>query len=228
MNVFQRANVRILMIPLPRICLLALLFALMSTARAGTVDVAMITSLQGNVELVTAKGRQPLQSFVKLKQGDLLALAGARLQVVYFENGRQEVWQGGGRLEVHRAEGKPFGLPDAEVKVLPSILVKQLARTPALDSQGRAGAIRLRAIASPDAIAKLENSYRQLRMEAPHGDLNPELFLLSGLFEMRELDRLEQALKDLQQGRPGEADVGVITALYQKALKNARQARGDQ
>lgn len=210
-----------------RTCLLAFLITFGSLARGEeVVDVALITALQGEVSRVTPQGKQALQSFVKLKRGDLLALRDARLQVVYFESGRQEVWHGGGRLEVLGTESKPFGLPNPEVKMLPSILVKQIARTPALDSQGRAGVIRLRAIASPEAIAKLETSYRQLRMESVRGDLNPELFLLSGLFEMRELERVEQVLKDLQLARPGDAEVGLLVALYQKALKNAREARG--
>ena len=210
-----------------RACLLAFLITFASMAKCEEViDVALITALQGEVSRVTPQGRQPLQAFVKLKRGDLLALGNARLQIVYFESGRQEVWQGGGRLEVLGTESKPFGLPNPEVKMLPSIMVKQIARTPALDSQGRAGVIRLRAIASPEAIAKLDASYRQLRMESVRGDLNPELFLLSGLFEMRELERVEQVLRDLQQTRPGDTEVGLLVALYQKALKNAREAHG--
>lgn len=210
-----------------RTCLFAFLIIFASLAKgAEIVDVALITGLQGEVARVTPQGRQPLQAFVKLKRGDLLALDKARLQIVYFESGRQEVWQGGGRLEVLGTESRSFGLPNPEVKTLPSVMVKQIARTPALDSQGRAGVIRLRSIASPEAIAKLETSYRQLRMESVRGDFNPELFLLSGLFEMRELERVEQVLKDLQQAHPDNAEVGIVVALYQKAMKNAREARG--
>lgn len=197
-------------------------FAVLANAQEGG---ALITSLQGSVGLVTPQGRQPLQAFVKLKRGDLLALADAKLQIVFFESGRQEIWQGGGRLEVLASEGKGFGLPKPEVKTLPAVMVKQIARMPALDSQGRAGAMRLRALATPEAIAKLENDYRKMRMEAVRGDLNPELFLLSGFFEMRELDRVEQVLRDLQQARPGDVEVGLMAALYQKAIRNAREVR---
>ncbi|MDO8932787.1 MAG: hypothetical protein Q7U97_10365 [Rhodocyclaceae bacterium] len=213
---------------LARACLPVLLISISLLAKAQEpVDVALITSLQGNVERVTLQGPKALQSFVKLKQGDLLALRNARIQIVYFESGRQEVWQGGGRLEILGSEGRPFGLPDPEVKILPSVMVKQIARTPALDSQGRAGVMRLRSIASPEAIAKLDNTYRQMRMEAVRGDLNPELFLLSGLFEMRELARVEQVLKDLQQARPGDTEVSLVVTLYQKAIKNAREAHAN-
>lgn len=189
------------------------------------IDSALITTIQGSVDLVTPQGKQPLQAFTKLKRGDLLALSRARVQLIYFENGRQEIWTGGGRLEVLGRESRTFGLANPEVKMLPVSMVKQIARTPAPDSQGRGGVVRTRAIASPEAIAKLENSYRQLRMEAVRGDLNPELYLLSGLFEMREIERVEQMLRDLQQSRPGDAEVGLVVALYQKAIRNARESR---
>lgn len=191
----------------------------------GAADTALITSLQGDVGLATLQGRRPLQAFTKLKRGDILALANeARLQLVYFDSGRQELWQGGGRLEILGGESKAFGLPAAEIKMLPAILVKQIARTPALDSQGRGGVTRLRSIATPDALTKLENSYRQWRLEAARGDLNPELFLLAGLFEMRQFDRIEQVLKDLRQARPGDNEAGLVAVLYQKAVRNARES----
>ncbi|CAG0992397.1 hypothetical protein RHDC4_02589 [Rhodocyclaceae bacterium] len=189
------------------------------------IDSALITSLHGSVDLVTPQGKQPLQAFTKLKRGDLLALGRARGQLVYFESGRQEIWNGGGRLEVLGTESRAFGLANPEVKMLSVSMVRQIARTPAPDSQGRGGVVRTRAIASPEAIAKLESSYRQLRMEAVRGDLNPELYLLSGLFEMREIERVEQLLRDLQQSRPGDTEVGLVVALYQKAIKNARESR---
>ena len=204
--------------------LLALAIAFVPLAEAQEViDVALITSLQGNVGRVTPQGRQPLQAFVKLKRGDVLALGDARLQIVYFENGRQETWQGSGRLEIAAGESTASGLPSPAVKTLPAVMVRQIARTPALESQGRAGVVRLRSLATPDAIEKLEESYRRMRMETVRSDLSPELYLLSGLFEMRELDRVEQVLRDLQLTRPGDVEVGLMAALYQKALRNARE-----
>ncbi len=188
-------------------------------------DVALVTSLQGKVAIVTPQGQQPLQTFVKVKRGDQLTLTDARLQLVYFESGRQETWQGAGRLEIQGAESKASGLPAPTVKTLPEVMVKQIARTPALDSQGRAGAVRLRSIASPDAIEKLEKTYQQMRMEAVRGDLSAELFLLSGLFEIRDFERIEQVLRDLQLARPGDAEVGLVVTLYQKAIRNARDGR---
>lgn len=221
-HLLRECNTRIQRVVFAACCLL------MTVAHAGEMrDVALITSLQGTATLATSAGHQPLQAFMQLRQGDLLSLGkGARLQIVYFESGRQEIWQGaGGRIEILASAGKAFALPDPEVKILNGVVAKQIGRTPAMDSQGRVAAVRLRAIATPEAVSKLENTYRQMRMEAVRGDLNPELFLLSGLYEMRLLDRVEQTLTELQRGRQGDPEVGLVVSLYQKAIRNARESR---
>lgn len=201
-------------------------WANLTQAMAANEEVALVTALEGRVGRVTAAGPQPMQVFVKLKQGDLLAIErGARIQMVFFDNGRQEQWSGIGRLEISRGAGKGYGLQEPQVKILPAVLVKQIAKTPSLDSQGRAGAVRLRAIATPEALEKLENDYKRLRMESVRDDLNPELFLLAGLMEMRHLDRIEQILHDLKSLRPGNMEVAVLASLYEKTLRNIRESR---
>lgn len=187
--------------------------------------VALITLSRGQIGLVATEGHRPLQSFVKLLNGDLLALGrGATLQILYFRTGRLETWQGGGRLEVLPDEGKAFGLAAPEVKMLPVQVARQIAGTPAQDGQGRSKTTKLRAIATPEALAKLEDTYKRLRLETVRGDINPELYLLSGLYEMREFDRVEQVLRNLQQSGSGNLEVGVVVAMYQKAMRNKREA----
>lgn len=204
-------------------CLVVLLVVPQAAMAAG--EVALVTALQGGVSRVSPQGRQGVEAFVKLKQGDLLALdKGARLQVVYFASGRQETWSGGGRLEVANGESKAFGLGEPQVKVLPVALVKQIAKTPTLDSQGRAGMTRLRSVATPEMVANVETTYKRMRLEADRGDLAPELYLLSSLFELREFDRVEQTLADLQATRPANPEAKLLIALYQRALRNAREA----
>ena len=109
-------------------------------------EVALVTSVHGRVLRLGDAAPAPVEAFVKLKEGDRLSLEkDTRLQVVYFENGRQEIWSGPGRLDLTAREGKASGLPPAQVKSLPLVMARQLARTPALDSQGRGGVTRLRA-----------------------------------------------------------------------------------
>ena len=205
-----------------------LVFLCASSAQAAYPggDVALVTALEGNVARVVEGARQPMQSFVKLKEGDQLTLdKDARIQLVFFESRRQESWQGAGKLEVTLMEGRGTNLPEPQVKVLPAVLVKQISKTPTLDSQGRAGAVRLRAIPTPSALAKLDSDYKQLRAETTdRDDLNPELFLLSGLLEMRQLERIEQVLGELKTSHPDNVEAKVLASLYQKTLKNLRES----
>lgn len=204
--------------------ILLVLLAYAGTALAG--DAALVMSLEGKVGRSARDGLQPVEAFVKLKQGDRLVLEkDARLQLVYFESGRQETWGGGGRIEVATAESKAAaGLEPSQVRQLPAVMVKQLARTPALDSQGRAGALRLRSMPTPSGIAKIEETYRKLRAEADKDDLGPEMYLLSGMFEMRELERIENILADLQREQGGNPQTAALASLYTRALRDARAA----
>jgi hypothetical protein len=86
--------------------------------------------------------------------------------------------------------------------------------------------VRMRAVPTPAAVAQVQNTYRRLRLETDRDDLNPELFLLSAMFEMRELERVEELLGELQRTRKGNQEVAVLAALYQRALKNAREGKG--
>lgn len=203
----------------------AVVMLVLGSAAHAAADVALITALDGKVARATVAGAQDLEAFVKLKTGDVLnTVKGASVQIVYFENGRQESWSGVGKLEITPTEGRATGLPAPQVKQLPLIIVKQMARTPTLDSQGRAGVTRLRAIATPEAITTLDETYKKMRAEAPREDLNPELYLLAGMFELKQLDRVEKTLNELKQAQPANNQVKMLASLYGKALRDARAA----
>ena len=200
--------------------------AVLCFGQARAAEVALVMSVQGKVTRLAEAALVPVEAFVKLKEGDRISLeSDGRLQVVYFENGRRETWSGPGRLEMATREGKASGMPAAEVKQLPLVMARQLARTPALDSQGRGGVTRVRAVPSHDAMIKLEDAYQDLKRRAEPNDLGPEMYLLSGLFEMRELDRVERVLGDLKQERPNNPEAALLISLYRKAVKNARESK---
>lgn len=204
------------------VCIGLVVFA---CSQAWAAEVALVTSVHGRVLRLADVVPVQVEAFVKLKEGDRLSLEkDAQLQVVYFENGRQETWSGAGRIELTAREGKASGLPAAQVKLLPLVMARQLARTPALDSQGRGGVTRLRTLQRPDAVAKLEETYQDLRVRAGREELEPEMFLLSGLYEMRELDRVEKVLGDLKTGWPNNPEAALLISLYRKAVKNARES----
>ena len=86
--------------------------------------------------------------------------------------------------------------------------------------------MKLRSFGAENSIDRIEDSYRKMRMEAVRGDLNPELYLLSALFEMREIERVEQVLADLRASRPSDQEARVVIALYQKAIRNLKEGSG--
>ena len=202
-------------------------FVVVSSAQERSV-VAMITAFEGTVNLITPQGIQALQPFNRLQRGDQLAVDSPTLKLIYFDSGRQEIWQGKGRIEILATESRGLGFFDPNVKILPGFMVRQIGKTPSPDASLHASSMRSRSIGAANSIEKIENSYRRMRMEAAQGDLNPELFLLSALFEMREIDRVEQVLSDLRASRPADQEARIVIALYQKAVNNFRQGGGKQ
>lgn len=170
-------------------------------ATSAQANVGMITQLSGDATLTNAGGTQAAIPFLKIDTGDKLTLSnGARAQIVYFGNGRQEVWKGNGQIEVGGLESKSTLKP--EISQLPALVVNQLAKTPGAGPQSKAGMVRVRSMGNPDAAAHLDKQYADLKRSATEGDTTPEVYLLSGLVELKEFARAKTVLSDLS-GKPG-------------------------
>ena len=190
------------------------------------VEVGLVTAVSGNVKWQEQKSAaSELKPFVKVRDGDQLTMDGAaRLQLVYFESGRQETWQGSGVLEVGTSSSKAVkGSQQPEVKVLPAILVKQLSKTPASDGNVKTGMIRLRSMAPP--IESVERDYAEMRKQADSTDRNPELFLLASYFERGEYAKLEALLGKMNEEKPGDPDILALNGLYSNAVSSAKAAK---
>ena len=186
---------------------------------------AIITALQGQVtfEQDTPVPR-PAAAFARLRPGDKLQLAAdGGLQIVYFQSARQESWRGPVRLEVGETESKaPSGAAAPVVRELPAMLVRQLVKTPSADAAGRVGAVRMRSIVPPDAAAKLEENFEGLKKQTTASDRTPELYLLAGLYELKEYDRIEALLGKWLEAAPGDADLVAMRGHYSQASRDAR------
>jgi hypothetical protein len=179
--------------------LIKLIFAAVMWASAAShaqTDVGMITQLSGDATITGGSGSQAVVPFLKVATGDKISLSnGAQMKVVYFGNGRQEVWKGGGQIEVGGLESKSTLKP--EVSQLPALVVNQLSKTPAAGQQGKAGMVRMRSMGNPDAAKHLDKQYADLKRDAAAGDTTPEVYLLSGLVELKEFSRAKTVLGDL-------------------------------
>lgn len=169
-------------------------FFLLGSTQAWS-DVGMITQTSGKVSIKSGDRVLAAVPFYKVSAGDQLAMEGnARMQLVYFGNGRQEVWQGAGQIEVGSLESKSAGRP--QVTQLPPLVINQLAKTPAAGQQGKAGMVRMRSLGKPDVIY-FEKQYKELKATAAADDTTPEVFLISGLIEIKEFARAKELLVDL-------------------------------
>lgn len=197
------------------------------SAAAWAAEVGLVTSLTGKALLQEEKAAATeLKPFVKLRAGDRLTLeGGARLQLVYFDGGRQELWQGAGRLEVGAGASRVLqGGLQPEAKTLPAILVKQLSKTPSPDSNVKAGMVRMRSLPSGSTLESVERNYAELRKQAEASDRNPELYLLAGYFDLREFERVERLLGQMDEKSPNDPELRTLRSLYARAIGNARAA----
>jgi hypothetical protein len=208
-----------------RKCLLLVIWCagFVSAAHAGPS--AMVVSVAGDVVLDTFGKGARVQPFSRLLEGDRVRLAAdGKLTVVYAGSGRQEAWSGTGVIAAGEDQSSVVsGAPRVEARQLPRQVAQQMARTPLADSTGKVGMLRMRAIATPEALAALEQKYQELRSQAAPEDRSPEVFLLAGLFEKGAYDRLEQELARIEKGYPGDGAAQALARIYIKALGEARQ-----
>ncbi|MEK7752062.1 MAG: hypothetical protein AAB654_09115 [Acidobacteriota bacterium] len=175
-----------------------LLIALSVAGAAWASDVAMLTQVTGQVAVSGKEGARAAVPFLKVNGGDKLTLGkNARVQMVYFGNGRQEVWKGEGQIEIGSLDGRSPSLK-AEISQLPPLVINQLAKTPAAGQQGRTGMVMVRSLGDPDAQDHLDKQYANLRAGAAADDTTPEVFLLSGLLDLKEYERAKKVLGELK------------------------------
>lgn len=203
-------------------------------------EVVLVSGVKGAVSLeAIGIPKTPLQPFLRLKAGDRLNIpADGQVSLVYFDRGRQEIWPGATVLVIGEQESQKIsGQGEAQFKQLPPQVTKQMQRsTPSPvegkvgavllreSADGKVGAVRLRSIGPIDAMTKLENTYKELRASAASTDIEPELYLLAGLFEQREYLRLDKEMERISSAFPDDESLKVLRKLYSRAIANARQA----
>ena len=169
-----------------------------SLTRGASAQVAMLTQVTGDVKVSGKQGARPAVPFLKVDDGDTLTLAGnARVQMVYVATGRQEIWKGAGPIEIGAQEGRSRSLK-AETSQVPQLILKQLAKTPAVGQHGKTGMVMLRSLDDLSEGDHLDEDYAKFRASAAPDDTTPEVFLLSSLLDLGEYDRARKVLDDLR------------------------------
>ncbi len=209
---------------------LALLTPLATFAAQG--DSGMITQLVGNVTYTSGSDKhKPVVSFMKIRVGDKLTLVkDAKVQLVYFQGGRQETWRGAGQIEVGTNESLAATsamLP--EIKQLPALVLQQLIRAPNVvaDLKTRTGMVFVRAVPKREKLRELDDTYATMRKEAAADDVTPELYMLAGLQELKLYQDMRPILEEMRQRQPDNVEVRAIYDQYSKVM-NAVEGRGKQ
>ena len=190
-------------------------------------EVGLVTALNGKVQLLEGKSAAlALRPFVKVRDGDQLTLEGnARVQLVFFADGRQETWQGGGTLAVGSQSSQALkGGLRVESRILPALLVKQLSKTPSPDGNVKAGMVRLRSMPSLETPESVEREYAVLRQQAESRDRSPELYLLASYFELRAFEKLEALIGQMREKSPQDPEVAALAVLYSQAIVQVKAA----
>ena len=214
-------------------CIIPAVLALMSlwaaAALAAAPDVGMITGLKGEVTYWNeAEKGQPaaVQAFMKVRQGDRFKLAAhAVLNVLYFNTGRQETWQGPRRLTAGPGASEAEGGGQPKVEMVSAKLAGKIKAAPLPLPRSNlqfSGGIRTmgaqaqspEATPAPQAvsgqkakqeIAQARKVYREWRQKAEPEDFTPEMYLLSVLAEYGRYREMDQVITEMRGQNPGDS-----------------------
>jgi hypothetical protein len=217
-------------LPVPLMALAFFLAVAAKLAAPASSDVGLVTKLSGEATYWNKDEQTPptqVQSFMKLRLGDHLKLTGsASLQLIYFANGRQEIWKGPvtlivGDLESAAAGGKKPCQP--EVAILPTKVAKNLGMAPLpLPRTGiwYSGTTHVRGVKSPGPektlgpkplsvedqtnVKEAEKIYQNLRKKSAADDFTPELYFLGVLANYQQYPEMEKLINAMQIKRPGD------------------------
>jgi hypothetical protein len=186
-------------------------------------DVGLVTQLSGEATYWNEgyqKTPDKVQAFMRIRRGDHFKLSsGATIQLVYFQNGRQETWKGPATFmvggEQSQVEGDKRTQP--EVALLPAEAYQGIRRIPAVVRRarlGRSGGMMVRggteASQKPIVptreeraeIAMAKENYQKMRKQAKADDITPELNLLGVLADYEQYEEMEKVIKEALKIQP--------------------------
>lgn len=184
-------------------------------------DAGLVNQLAGSVPFQTpGSAAAAVEPFMKIRVGDAVTVAAAsRIRVVYFSNGRQELWEGPASFKVGTAQSEAVA-GTAQVSSLPVIVsqrLEQSARLLSIAREGRAGSVQVRGInANLDEARKM---YLSMAGSSDAGDITPEIYfftVLEGARQYDEMAALLDRMKAKQPDNPRVADLGRWLAAQRK------------
>jgi len=197
-------------------------------ANAADKDSGMVTQVSGTVTYVAGTDKsKPVVAFMKIRIGDMLTLGkDAKLQLHYSENGRKETWNGEAKLVIGTNESSAAtGATPPTVTLSPARVLPQLSRAAGVisDLKNRTGMIVVRSLPMVK-MRELDENYAVLRKEAAEDDVTPELYLLSGLHELKLYRDMKPVLEDMRKRQPNNPEVLAVYEHYSKLMNPVEPA----
>lgn len=199
-----------------------MLLVLAAANAQAAADVGLINQLSGEVAYkAPGSSATRASAFMKVREGDNFRLnPGARLRVVYFDGGRQELWEGPAEFNAARKQGSVIsGM--AMASQLPGGVPQALAQTPELMQivkVGRPGAVTVRGI-KPGmsaeqklAVQQARDQYKSMSAGAASDDVTPELYMLNVLREHALHDEMKTLAARMLAKQPAQQEVRDIVA----------------
>lgn len=195
----------------------------------------MVTLLQGQAWYAGAgkKEKEPLSAFMKIYIGDSVTLdAGSTIQLIDFDSGRKETWQGPAVLSIDREKGALAvnSSHQPEVSEMPDVVAREVRRISKIidpSALQKAGAKIVRGSSdteteqvAPVALDVSEErelnlartTYQSLLKQTGASDITPELFLFSVLADYDQYDEMMGLIEVMKQKQPGNPTIDRLTS----------------
>ncbi len=194
----------------------------------------MVTLLQGQAWYATEgkKEKEPLSAFMRIYTGDSVTLdAGTTIQLIAFDTGRKETWQGPEVLTIDAEKGA-LALNSSrqpEISKMPDVVAREVRRIskiidPSAFQNSGAKIVRGSSDKETEPIAPVDlevseerelnlarTTYQDLLKQTGASDITPELFLFSVLADFDQYDEMKKLIDVMKQKQPGNPTIDRLT-----------------
>ncbi len=194
----------------------------------------IILQIKGDVFFISGSNQnteQKARNFMKIKQNDVFDIApGAQLQIVFFANGKKELWKGPSKIEIgeEQALAKDQSAAPAVEKMQGAVTkeIKRISKILNSDKLSTSGSILIRGNKDeslnhfPDnmilnekekeKVAELKLIYQQLNKSSEPEDITAELYLFSALADYDQFEDMKELLPQMQKKQPYNKEIKLL------------------
>ncbi|MBL6993940.1 hypothetical protein [Desulfobacula sp.] len=211
---------------------LTLNLVMATSAFSSETALGMITQVSGRVSYIhkDKKQNEPPESFMNFYKGDKIILEpDSLLQLIFFENGRKETWEGPASFYLDHLKGVAIDHKGAAPKItsLPAIVTNEVRRTSKIVNISRlqtSGAVIVRGqenkndpaqsippvqldVSEEREIDLAKNTYKMLLKNSSKTDITPELYLFSVLADYDQFREMSGLIETMNQKQPDNSTI---------------------